>query len=193
LHDNVTTAVAVEAIGDALARFVHHVVAACGADEVEPAQVIEEILIKATETYPTLPELSDEAREEAKKFNSLPDPEPDIRGIPSGDDEQILTGALVLRANGFEVYGSGVSTQEVPFDELPVAVAGMLGAMAAHALTGAAVPADIMSNPGEGLKAFQSAWADNLKPGEISGASAKAQHARNAIARFIRGELREEN
>ena len=192
LCGGVTAQAAVEAIGDAVARIVHNVVAVHG-DSVDPGELIASILGQAYTTYPTLPEITEEMHEVVKKANDEPDPEPEYRGEPSSDDDQVMTCGLALRVNGYEVYHGGANTQPVPFDELTEVMAGMIGTVVAYGLTGMMTPVSITGREEYALEAFKTAWAVNLPLGKAQREAAATETTRRRITKFIEGKLQEGN
>lgn len=190
--DGVSPQAATDAIGDMVARLVQHAVAVYG-DEVNPEQLIAEVFSRANDVYPTLPEITEQAREYAVQRNDSPDPEPELRQFPSGDDEQVLTCGLSMRVNGYEVLQQAAGTESVPFDGIPLAAAGVLGALTAHSLTGAVTPANILSCEEAAVESFKDAWEISMPTGKLHRAATAAAIRDRRMARFISGELDEEN
>ncbi len=190
-RDGTTPQAIVDAVGDIVARLVHHAVGTHS--DVDPEQLIAEIFGKANDIYPTLPAITDEMRKDAEQSNEESDPEPEYRSLPSGDDQQILSCGLSLRVNGFEVYQGGAGTEPVPFDDIPVAAAGIIGALTAYGLTGAVTPANVLSHEDEALEAFKAAWAMNMSLGKMQRQVKVAEVQQKQRTKFIFGELEEEN
>lgn len=193
LCGGVTLQAAIEAIGNIVARLVHHVVVV-HSDKVTPEKLIAEITSKVNEVYPTLPEITKEMSEAAVKCNEEADPEPEYRSVPSADDHQVLSGGMSLRAGGFEVFQGGANTDLVPFDELPLAAAGLLGAIVAHGLTGLVAPARGAASEDDVMSTFKAALMMNLPLGEVQRRAMVAMTYQRRMTKFIHGDIgREEN
>jgi len=190
--DGASPQVVTDAIGDMVARLVQRAVAVYG-DKVDPEQLITEIYSRANDVYPTLPAVTEQDRERAIQHNNSPDPEPELRRFPSGDDEQVLTCGLSMRVNGYEVLQQAVSTESVPFDSIPIAAAGVLGTIIACSLMSAVTPASILACEETALEHFKAAWSDSMPISKLHrAATAVATHNRR-ITKYVFGELDEEN
>ena len=176
------------ALADVVARFVQHAKAIYG-DELNIEDFLDCAYDEAQELIDELPELTDNERQTVKTFNDEPDPEPNYSSAPSHRAEQVLTCGMILRADGFQVSQEDMHTDPVPFDELPTAAAGMIGAMSAHLLTCSGVPADMLANESEAVENFKGAWAINMGMAQtVRIARAQFAHAR-WLSRLLGGKL----
>jgi hypothetical protein len=162
-------------------------------DDVDADELMISILGVAAEKYKTLPEVSDEETEAMMAFNDSPDPEPEFQQHPSGDDEQVLTCGMSLRVNGFEVLNQGASTIPVPFDEIPMVAANLIGVMAAHGLLSTVTPASMIEREDDAIEQFKEAWSRNMPIAKMKRHSAMAAAHQRRVEKFLRGELKEDN
>jgi hypothetical protein len=187
-----TPEASIEAIADVIARMAHHALAIHGDDMDFPA-LVARAGMRAVEIFSELPTITDKMRDSAEDANDDPDPEPDYCTHPSGDDEQILTAGIMVRANGYEVAMVGAGAERVAFDHIPMASANLVGAITAHALTALVTPANIEEDEGAALGGFKAAWEINMALAQGQKQARKMAVHERRVRHLLTGKLDEEN